>query len=122
MRHRFGSDIHTGLVSAMEKIGFTDLSHRLDTLHANQITMIGILHQLLAKDTTIMTALTDLQASVAAITAAVQAAVTDIQALAAQLAAAIARPTGTSDADVEAAVTQLNTLAASLQAAVTPPA
>jgi hypothetical protein len=89
----------------------------LQTIHANQLTMLGKLNQLLTKDTTIMTALSDLQASQAALAAAVQAAITDIQALAAKLAAL---PSGTADADVEAVVTQLNALASNLTAAVTP--
>ena len=60
-----------------------------------------------------MSALTDLQASVTAISNAVTAAVTEIQALAASIGS------NTDDPQVEAAATQLNTLAASLQAAVT---
>ena len=65
-----------------------------------------------------MTALSDLQASLASLQTAVAAAITDITNLAAALAAA---QSGNDDAGVEAVVTQLNTLAANLTAAVTPP-
>jgi hypothetical protein len=88
-------------------------------LNAKLDRILWILAQLNAEDKAIMSALTDLQASQAALAAAVQAAITDIQSLAAQLAAATA---GTPDADVEAVVAQLNALATSLQAAVAPPA
>ena len=59
-----------------------------DTLHANQLLMIGILKQLQIKETTIMSALTDLQAAQAALATAVQSAITDITNLAAALASA----------------------------------
>lgn len=67
----------------------------------------------------IMSALTDLQAAVAAISTAVGNAVTEIQALAAQIG------TNTDDPQVESAATQIQTLATNLQTAVTaatPPA
>ena len=88
----------------------------LDTLHANQLLMIGQLQQILIKENTIMSALTDLQASAAALASAVQSAITDITALAAALAAA---SSSNDDAGVEAVVTQLNTLASNLQSTVT---
>lgn len=59
-----------------------------------------------------MSALTDLQASAAAINTAVSNAVTEIQALAAKIG------TNTDDPDVEAVATQISTLAANLQSAV----
>lgn len=90
----------------------------LDTLHANQLLMIGMLKEIRLKEGQIMSALTDLQASQAALAAAVQSAITDITNLAAALAAA---QSGNDDAGVEAVVTQLNTLAANLTAAVNPP-
>lgn len=62
-----------------------------------------------------MTALSDLQASNAAITAAVNSAITQLQALAAKLASS----TNADDPDVEAVATSLNTLATNLQSAVT---
>lgn len=87
----------------------------IDTLHANQLLMVGLLKQILIKEGLIMSALTDLQASQAALAAAVQSAITDITNLAAALAAA----TGSNDdAGVEAVVTQLNTLASNLNASV----
>lgn len=91
----------------------------LDTLHANQLLMIGQLQQILIKENTIMSALTDLQASYTSLAAAVQSAITDITNLAAALAAAQA---ASDDAGVEAVATQMNTLAANLTAAVNPPA
>ena len=60
----------------------------------------------------IMSALTDLQAAVAAVNTAVSNAVTEIQKLAQQIG------TNTDDPDVEAAATQINTLATNLQSAV----
>ena len=87
----------------------------IDTLHANQLLMVGLLKQILVKENTIMTALTDLQASAAALASAVQSAITDITGLASALAAA----SGSNDsARVEAVVTQLNTLAGNLNSAV----
>ena len=86
-----------------------------DTLHSNQLLMIGILKQLQIKETTIMSALTDLQAAQAALATAVQSAITDIT----NLAAALASASGSNDdAGVEAVVGQLNTLASNLTTAV----
>ncbi|MGB8633158.1 MAG: hypothetical protein WCD69_27930, partial [Xanthobacteraceae bacterium] len=89
----------------------------INTLHANQLLMIGQLQQILLKENKIMSALTDLQASQAALATAVQSAITDISNLSTALATAQA---GNDDAGVEAVVTQLNTLAANLTAAVAP--
>lgn len=88
-----------------------------DPIEAKLDHITVLLNIIIKKETTIMTALSDLQASQAALSAAVSAAVADIQKLAAALASATA---GTADADVEAVVTQLNALAANLQAAVGP--
>ena len=61
----------------------------------------------------IMSALTDLQAAVAAISSAVTAAVAEIQSLATQIG------TNTDDPQVEAAAQSIQTAATNLQAAVT---
>ena len=91
----------------------------LDTLHANQLIMISMLKAIQTQEKTIVSALSDLQASTAALTVAVNAAISDIASLASQLATASA---GNDDAGVEAVVTQLNQLGTNLQNAVTPPA
>lgn len=77
------------------------------------------LAQVLNNQEKIMSALTDLQAAVAAIQTAVSAAVAEIQSLASQIG------TNTDDPAVEALAQQVQTQATNLQAAVTaatPPA
>ena len=87
----------------MEQIGFTDLSHRLDTLHANQITMIGMLQQILSKEKTMAVNLANITAEVATNSDATASVV----ALLANLTAIIKAIPPSSDPATQAALDQL---------------
>jgi uncharacterized protein YukE len=96
---------------------------QLNAILAGQKNISASLALLIKQGTAIMSALTDLQASMASLTTAITSATTEISSLLTQLGAATA---GTPDAAVEAIVQQINTQVTALNSAVaaasTPPA